>query len=104
MITETIAFNHTPAPWSVGKNYHDEGNNRIDIRYPHNEWGDTALVAMIRTTNSERAQCDAKLVAAAPEMFKALVKVRYLMLSAGITYENADAYNALDKVIKSILA
>jgi hypothetical protein len=42
----------------------------------------------------------ASLIAAAPAMLDALINSRQLLLKAGITCDNADAYNEINNAIK----
>ena len=74
---------HTPGPWSIGKNYHNEDNNRIDIHCERGDFKDKAMLAIVRTTDSERAKADARLIAAAPDLLKTLTEIDLIVVAEG---------------------
>jgi len=52
---------------------------------------------------SIRLKEDVQLIAAAPELLEALILGRKQLLRSGVTVDNADLYNTLDKAIKKAL-
>lgn len=68
---------HTPGPWTIGHNYHEDvdDKNQIEIRCIVNTWDDTGLLATVFTPDSERAIANARLIAAAPELLDKCIKI-----------------------------
>lgn len=51
----------------------------------------------------EKQTSNAQLIAASPDMLRTLLTVQKSMLKKGITLENADLWNEIDKCIKQAL-
>ena len=78
---------HTPGPWDVN------GIDTEKIRIGSRKIGDVAIVynqsSRFDGTLSESRKCNAKLIAAAPELLKALQDI--LIFDSALSQENARA-------------
>ena len=83
---------HTPGPWSVvaGDNYSIESEH-IPHEYPHRFPSDDTgrFVAYVGNRQADFGHADAKLIAAAPELLKALQDI--LLFDSALSQENARA-------------
>ena len=84
-------MSHTPGPWATHKTEGNGGNisDRLEIVVPE-EGRKRTLIASIYGFKTPEGQANARLIAAAPELYEAL-EAAYLVLTSQKTREYADA-------------
>ncbi len=93
---------HTPGEWLSMKDKHgiDAGFTVVCIVAP--DRGDRQLLIYSEMEGGDD-DANARLIMAAPDMLKALVKARATIRKTGINFTNVDIYNAIDGAIKKAL-
>jgi hypothetical protein len=84
---------HTPGPWYIGTDFSDQGRHIYAAQMVCDDDGEEWYPLIASTDDDERLidwQANARLIAAAPEMFAAL-----LQLIEAATHHEADAPAAL---------